>query len=86
MTDNSADFVAEMFDNTERCEIGTTIGDRCLNEARFYAVWHDCGHGLMCAAHVEAFLRQVSIGARAQCKRCGQTFASIDQAVSVVDL
>lgn len=78
--------LTEMFDLYELCEIGASEDSRCPNRARFYVICHDCSHGLACALHLDALLHQVSSGASVQCNWCGKVFASIDQAMSVVEL
>ncbi|WP_231376573.1 hypothetical protein [Mycobacterium sp. 141] len=69
-----------------RCEIRTQTGEQCSRPAKYHATCHTCGRGLICVDHLQKFMQQLGITEQAQCNRCGRTFASIDQAITLVEL
>lgn len=70
----------------ERCEVLISAVDRCPNKAAYYAVCHTCTDGLICVWHLKKFTRQLGATDSAHCNGCGRVFASINDAISVIEL
>lgn len=72
------------------CEMDTKQGDRCSRPATMRINLHGCEQSLACGQHLNAWKRKGSANMRAgylpRCAHCGRTFASFDDAYTVVPL
>lgn len=67
------------------CGIKTGNG-HCGRPADFDVICHGCSRGFMCADHLRAFRLQGNDDGPSQCNGCGQVFASIVDAIVVMEL
>jgi len=85
----SLEGVISIRDRKPRCK-RDIAGKPCKREAAWRVDFHGCSSGLMCNECLEVWRKQAAPqfagGGSVPCKWCGRTFASLDEALTVVPL